>query len=613
MSLSGSQNMTTATLSRSYSAESDVRLEDYIDDKLQSTTDLENLNSLLASIEVQRSQLQTQLEDAAQELADVRQSAHDRQGGLARQIEEFEKLQESIDTRLQIVAASDAPDEAIQRLEAPMKQLHKVELAQDYIRLLQDVENYRTEARSHLPQSPKAALEPYSRLKRLSVRLRELQRAADQAAGHLVAYVENVTSNLWDEMKATMSEEFSAVLKKRNWPQGVDPASEMDQEWIQAFEKLIDLQVPEVLYSDTVVPLLPIDVMSTPFIQWFKFQFMGSNPTSTPQAFGTFCAPNFISLIEKWEDFFRDNVGHVLASRFQNTAVADKAVYIDPACALITSLLPIMRQKVEDVVQHGLRNPQFLSSLMVNLMNLDDNIRSRFNYDGGDPENGWPGLTSEVLDRHFRTWFKAEKDFALERFQTILNSSDARNIDYDYSPPGKMKPTYAAVRVTDLLKSVTSQYGRVRRLSHKIRFLIDIQQEILDQYHARLQDSLEAYSISTSTMGRTLQGVSKEQLAALEGTGKFDILCRVIGSSDHVVNTLKDWGNEEVFWCSPGLPGGMPQLTMNIVLRIALGGAARQGQAVGQRIQPRWRDELRPCARPYFYSNRFGWGWNHIR
>ncbi|RYP92944.1 hypothetical protein DL770_000994 [Monosporascus sp. CRB-9-2] len=445
--------MAVATLTRSQSAEPDIRLEDYLDDKLQSTTDLENLDCLIANVEVQRSQLQAQLEHATKELEDARLAARDRQGGLAKSIEDFEKLQRSIDIRLRIVAESDAPDEAIRRLERPMKQLHKVELAHKYLELLQDVENMRLEARSHLPQSPKTALEPYSRLKQLSVRLKELQGPADEAAPHLVNYVGRITDNLWDEMKKTMSQEMKAILKKRNWPHGVDPQSEMDPEWLECFEKLIDLQVPEVLLSEGVVTLLPFEVIVLPFVQWFRFQFMGDNATSTPQSFGTFCIPQFLSLISKWGDFFRDNVGYILASRFHNTKVQDVSVYIDPACALITALLPVMREKVASVVQHGLRNPQFLSSLMVQLMNLDDDLRSRFNYDGGDPDRGWAGLTSEVLAKHFETWLKVEKEFALERFHAIMSSADARNIDYDYSGPGKMKPTVGAVRISDLLRT----------------------------------------------------------------------------------------------------------------------------------------------------------------
>ncbi|KAK1766496.1 TIP-1 family-domain-containing protein [Phialemonium atrogriseum] len=530
----------------SQSIEPDIRLEDYLDDKLQSTTDLENLDTLLASVEYQRSQLQSQLDDATKELEESRKSSADRQAALSSQIQEFQTLQKSIDVRLQILAASDAPDEAIRRLEQPMKQLHKVDLAHKYLLLLQDVEELRSAARSHLPQSPKAALEPYSRLKQLSMRLKELQPAADEAAAHLVTHVANISSNLWDEMKQTMWNELEAVLTKRGWPK-IDPQLEIDDEWRECFEKLLDLQVPELIYSKDVVTLLPIDVMAQIFVKEFRFHFMSDKTTSSPQAIGTHCFPWFLALVERWEDFLRDNFTYIVASKLHNSAASGKMVYMDPVCAFISSMLPVMREKVNSAMVEAVNSPTFLSSLIAQLLSFDEALRSRFNYDGGDVENGWGGLTAEVLDKDFAKWLRAEKDFALERFQGIMGSQDARNIDYEFAGAGKTKPTYGAVRVTDLLRSVTSQYERVRRFSHKLRFLIDIQLAILDEYHSRLRGSLEAYQSLTSTVGRTLHGVTKEELAALEGTGALETLCKVFGSSDHIVNTLKDWSNEEFF------------------------------------------------------------------
>jgi RAD50-interacting protein 1 len=300
-----------------------------------------------------------------------------------------------------------------------------------------------------------------------------------------------------------------------------------------------------VLYSPGPITLLPVDVMAQIFVKEFRFHFMSDKATSSPQAIGAHCFPWFLALVEKWERFLRANFGSVLAARFADTAVSRKMVYMDPVGAFITSMLPIMREKVASAIAEAVENPVFLSSLMSQLMTFDDNVRSGFSYDGGDVENGWGGLTSEVLDKHFDTWLQAEKTFALERYKAIMAPPDARNIDYDFVGVGKTKPTHAAVRVTDLLRTVTTQYERVRRFSHKLRFLIDIQLTILDEYHDHLRGTLEAYLSITSTVGRAF-GVTKEQLAALEGTGALEILCKVLGSADHIVNTLKDWSNEEV-------------------------------------------------------------------
>jgi RAD50-interacting protein 1 len=534
--------------------EPDIRLEDFLDDKLQSTTDLDNLDALLVNIDLQRSQLQEQLDNVSKELDAARRSTGDRQGALHTQIGEFHKLQSSIDVRLQIVASSDAPDEAIRRLELPMKQLQKVDLAYKYLVLLLDVESLRAEARSHLPKRPKDALQSYTQLKQLSIRLGELQGPADGAATHLVHHVAKTTENLWGEMKRIMSSEFEALLEKHDWP-NVDLEVEVDEEWREEFEKLVDMQVPEILYAKEVVPLLPIDAMAQILIKEFRYHFMSSKRTSDPQQIGDVCFPWFLDRVEKWADFLKDNFSYILAARFNDSPVAGKMVYLDPACALVTSLLPVMREKVLATAAEAVKSPSFLSSFMRQLLAFDEDVRSRFDYDGGDLERGWAGLASEVLNTHFDQWLKAEKDFALERFEAIMETPDARTIDYEYSGAGKTKPTFGAVRVTDLLRSVTTQYEKIKRFSHKLRFLIDIQLAILDEFHDRLRGSLEAYYSINSTVGRTLHGVTKEQLAALEGTGAFETLCKVFGSADHIVNTLKDWSNEEVTLAySVGLP-----------------------------------------------------------
>lgn len=520
----------------------DNRVEDFLDDKLQSTADLENLDELLANVELQRSQLQSQLDDAVRELDEARRRADDQQGYLQQRIDDFQALQDSIDRREAIAAASDAPDQAIARLQEPMRRLRAVGLAQRYLRLVDDVEALRVEARSHLPDSPKAALEPYTKLKRLAGGLGELQ---GEEKLHLVDYVAAVAEALWDEMKKTMSDEFEAILEKHKWPR-VDPKSQMDDEWIAAFEKLIDLQVPEVLYSNEPVVLLPIGVMTQIIATEFRFHFLSDKPTSEPQAVGTHCFPWVLMTIEKWEDFLRDNLMHLLVAKFRDTDVAYNLLYVDPVCAFITALLPVLREKVHDVAQRTSKSPSALSAFIAQLMTFDEDIRSKFYYDGGNPEHGWDGLTTEVLELYFEDWFSAERKFAMDRFSTILESPDGRTIDYEYAADGRMKPTYAAVRITDLLRTVTTVYYRVRKVKHKIRFLINIQIEILEAYAERLSDSLQAYQSATSTIARTLHGASKEALAALEGTGALETLCKVLGSADHVVSTLTDWGDDIV-------------------------------------------------------------------
>lgn len=520
----------------------DIRVEDYLDDQLQTAADLNNLNDLLANVETQRNQLQSQLDDAVKELEQARRNTDDRNESLQKQIDDFNQLQASIDQRVQISATSTAPDEAIARLQRPMKKFQSVKLAHKYLVLLKDVEHLRHKAQVNCSGSPETALEPYTKLKELSLRLRTLP---GNESLHVVDYIEKVTESLRDEIKGRWSAELDTIITKRHWPK-IDPRSEMDDEWLACFEKLVDLQIPEIVHSNTITPLLSFDVMTAIFIAEFRFHFLSDKPTSSPQSVGTHCFPWFLATIEKWEDFFRDNLGHMLAAKFNAACVVEQTVYLDPVCALITSMLPVMREKVRAVSEEAINSPAFLSSFISQLLGFDEQIRSRFGYDGGDGDQAWVGLAGEILDDHFDAWFKVERAMALERFGQILESHDGRKIDYDYAIDGKMKPTYAAVRVTDLLRTVTAKYARLRKLRHKIKFLTDIQLDILDGYHDRLRGSLEAYQSITSTLGRTLHGATKEQMAALEGTGSLETLCKVIGSADHMANVLTEWSDETV-------------------------------------------------------------------
>lgn len=219
---------------------------------------------------------------------------------------------------------------------------------------------------------------------------------------------------------------------------------------------------------------------------------------------------------------------------------------MDPVSAWITALLPVVKQKVDNEMALIASQPKYLSRFMQQLMKFDEDVRSKFHYDGGNIEHGWKGLTWGVMDVWFERWAKVEKDFALERYQQIVQASDSGLIDYESRAPGKTKPTFGAIHVTELIEIVTEQYDMLRKFSHKLRFLIEIQAEIVDQYHGRLRDSLDVYQTMISPVGRTLHGVTKEQQAALEGVGGLESLCKVFGSAEHVISKLREWSNEEV-------------------------------------------------------------------
>lgn len=199
------------------------------------------------------------------------------------QAQAFEREFINVHNRLKIVTSSDTPEGASRRFAKPMEKLRKVELAQRYVEQLREVEALKKEAKSHLPRNPKEALKPYTLLKERAMVLPELQEVAEGAGGHLVNFIQEATDELWIEMKKIMLDEFEAVLKKSKWP---DAASEPTSEWSDCLEKLLDLQMPEIVAAREPLILLPMEVLAKPFVQQFRYHFFSDKPTNHPNQVG---------------------------------------------------------------------------------------------------------------------------------------------------------------------------------------------------------------------------------------------------------------------------------------------------------------------------------------
>ena len=198
-------------------------------------------------------------------------------------------------------------------------------------------------------------------------------------------------------------------------------------------------------------------------------------------------------------------------------------------------------------------------------MGFDVRLRDDWNYDGGNNIPGWKGLTWEVLNRKgwFERWLEVEKDctspskaigyaadltsVALNRYKEIINQPESHEIDYDSVSSSSSKATYAAIRVNDLLETITDRYRPLTSFSQKLRFLIEIQIEIFDLYHGRLFDSLSKYQVSTSSIGRTIQGDSKEAAAEVSGLRGIERLCRIYGSAEYLEHKMRDWSDDGFF------------------------------------------------------------------
>ncbi|KAF2737941.1 RINT-1 family protein-like protein [Polyplosphaeria fusca] len=539
--------------------ETEARVADYLDDKLQTLGDLDSLDALLATIHSQHGLLKQQLHHAQQDLHDAKHAVRDHQQALQEHARGFRADQADIDRRLMVVTASETSDDAVPRFEAALDALHRLDVANGYVDLLQEVDAISHEARSQLQTSNDAALEPYKQLRALHTRLILLQQEAEGAAPQLLHHVNQITQALRTQILAAFSADLEAVLKKIKWPtpKAILP-SQLQEEWSTAIIKLLDLQMPELEgmeYSKgpankIMLPavLFPFQVLVQPLEMRFRYHFEGDKPTNRIDR-PEFFLSHIATLLSDYSAFVLDHVQPILLRQFRGTDLALNPVYIDATSAFITALLPMLRTKIGALLPKVAEQPQLLSHFMHELMNFDTTIREEWRYDGGYGLEGWKGLSWEFLVQAdwFGRWLQVEKDFAHARYQSIVDAPDFGDLDYESVDPKANKPTKGAIRVNDLLETITDRYRPLTSFTQKLRFLMDIQIAIFDKLHERLRNSLEAYRTMTTTFGRAVSGVTKEDQQKLLGVEGLERLCKTYGSADYLEKAMRDWSDDVFF------------------------------------------------------------------
>ncbi|KAF2175042.1 hypothetical protein K469DRAFT_703365 [Zopfia rhizophila CBS 207.26] len=539
--------------------ERQTRVADYLDDKLQTERDLDSLDALLANIRNQHGLLKQQLQDAQRDLHEAKQASHDHQELLQERARSFKSAQADIDRRLIVIAESETSDEAVPRFESILDTLQRLDVANAYVALLKDVDALSKEAQSQLQTSNEAALEPYKQLRSLHTRLILLQDDAEGAAPQLLYHVNKITQALRTQILYAFSSDLEKMLKKIGWPTPkATLPSHLQDEWEAAVGKLLDLQMPELEgmeYSTgsgnkikLPAVLFPLEVLVQPLEMRFRYHFEGDKPTNRidkPEYF----LSHVTTLLNDYSGFVVDFMQPVLLRQLRGTDLALNPVYIDATSAFITALLPMLRTKIGSLLPKVAGQPQLLSHLMHEVMSFDATIREEWRYDGGYGIEGWKGLSWEFLVQAdwFGRWLRVEKDFALARYQSIVDAPDFGDLDYESVDPKATKPTKGAIRVNDLLETITDRYRPLKSFSQKLRFVIDIQIAIFDKLHERLQSNLEAYLTMTTSFGRAVGGVTKEEQERLQGVEGLERLCKTYGSADYLEKAMRNWSDDEFF------------------------------------------------------------------
>ena len=502
----------------------------------------------------------SQLEDARKYHNTAKQRNQSHVGDVRQKAGVFQKEQGDIDRRLLVVTESETSDEAVEKFESSMQILRKLDIATAYVELLKDVDIVRSECVSNLGKSDEAALEPYKRLQHLVTSLKPLQEVAEGAAPHLLDHISNQVQDVRQTIEGSFSADLEKTLEKMNWPRAKTTTVPiaLRPQWTENFARLLNLQRQDLddretntgsRASDTDPPvLLPIEVMVRPVEKRFTYHFSGDKNTNRldkPEYF----LSHVTDIISEHSGFLDNALQPILVHHFRGSDLAFTPAYIDATTAFVSGLLPMIQRKLRSVANQVSSQPQLLSHLVHEVMSFDTTLQESFAYSPASPSIPWRGLAHFLLDTcgYFDQWLSAEREFALSRYQAIIDTPDSKELDYDSVSSEVTKPTKAAIRVNDLLDTITDRYRTLASFSQKLRFLMDIQIAIFDQFLGRLRSSLEAYIAMTSSIGRRVQGVSKEDQTELYGVKGLDHLCRVFGSAEYLERAMRDWSDDVFF------------------------------------------------------------------
>ncbi|KAF3938505.1 hypothetical protein ABW19_dt0206149 [Dactylella cylindrospora] len=537
----------------------DARVYDYLNDKIQTSADLRSLDSLLDALRNQHSLLRQQLDRVGKDLNEAEGEQKQHASSVIIKSEQYLQRQADIDNRLERVRTSQTVSEVVLNYRRNLDRLRQLEIAKGYITVLQAVNILKKQTQDVIASDPRAALIPYHQLQEISAQLRQKHEAAEGAAVHLVEYVEQAATQLWDDMKDRLTKQFQTTLDAIGWPTQELPEDKM-QQFETEFTKVLALRktdqerirdvdiskftsLSQISKAPKYGPLLAFTALSKAFALRFRYHFEGDRPTNKlekPEWYFT----HIISLIGEYSAFCTEFLQDILDG--------DGLGGRDALHEFITSLLPILRRKIDNDLPALAAQGPLASHFIQEVMKFDASLREEYMYSPfGIDLDDWKGLTHEVLvvndGEFFKKWLVVEKNFALARYENIIAAEDAWVIDYDTVEPHETKPTKSALRVKDLLELVTERYRPLESFSQKLRFLIDIQITILDKYHDKIRGSIDAFKMLSSSIGRAVQGMGKQDADSVTGITGLERLCRVYGSALFLGNCMKDWGEDLFF------------------------------------------------------------------
>ncbi|CAG8496333.1 5609_t:CDS:10 [Ambispora gerdemannii] len=390
----------------------------------------------------------------------------------------------------------------------------------------------------------------------------------DQILKNLDGFIRKNLDALWEDMKSRLSKKFQQTLDSLGWPTPlkIPLPNEMQEKklaFTKAFCELLLLQNPtgveDRLVEDTekiitkehneeLVPLFPIQLMAEPLITRFRYHFDTKRPTNRidkPEWYFT----HLLTALHEHSPFLTEEIQVIIdEAGFEKYNAKDD---------FIRCLLTAVTRKLNQSVNALVNSPQNFSHTVFETLQFDQVIRTVHLYLPPGKKQ-WNGCVEVFTGRKeiFKAWLKIEKEFAEVRYNEIMHSEDAWEIESEDIVDDDLQPTKSASKIMDLLELVTSmflyikyerRYKLLPMFHNRIRFMVDIQAEILDAYEKRIESAVKAFENLSYTIVRAVPNAATADGKSVTGIDGLKRLCRWLSSAGYVSRTIREWGEDPFF------------------------------------------------------------------
>ncbi|KAG0258034.1 hypothetical protein BG011_003571 [Mortierella polycephala] len=533
----------------------DEDVTDFFDARFSSREDLANIKSVLQQQAAIANDLNQKLQDSKTTTAQVLKQAQNASKSALDRLQDLESsalgVEEQMENSESFASGKNKRDQRslVDELGDLQTRVQALEDAKHYILTVSRTQKLISESKELLQTSVESALIPYGSLVELSNNTKVM------LSGHgtkLESFLSASTESLLQDFKASLSKKFQASLDAIGWPKPIPrpftiPDDKHD-DFERSFKEILLLQEPTYgaldRSGDKPYPaLLPIELMAAPLILRFKYHFEGNRPTNRPDK-PEWYLNHVLELIKDHSPFLQEYVQIIV----QETDYKEYDVKVNGPPILSVKFMRKER-KIRLSAPTMLSSPEILSHAIYETLRFDKTLReSEFYFPPGQTTD-WQGTVQVYLGNRewLKAWLRVEKEFASARYTQIIEDSDAWKPAYeDMAEKEYIIPTKSAEKLMDLLEIITERYRPLPVLEHRT-FLLDIQLDILIDYHRHIRGLVDQYESLTYSFVRAMPGVASAEEINTMGIDGLRNLCQWLSSAEYISSTLKDWG-EDVFF-----------------------------------------------------------------